>query len=236
MNDTDELVQLPDPAVQPLVHPLDLPEARGTFRRAWVVSTLSDPAVALCVAALVWAASRNVLAPVLAGVSLIGFGALAGRFFDGEAWAYIPRRRQDRGRPLPAAWDLTSSVLFGVLLAAGLLATVGRLAQGDIPVDVRRFTLGMAVAAAAVIVADFVVKVGTRRGAARRRAWSSLPGVIAVVGSVLAAVLVWFDGLAQGWSALTSAGAATMLAIGAAAGAWRHLDARRVASGSTSST
>ena len=28
----EELVDLPDPATQPLVHPLDLPEARTEFR------------------------------------------------------------------------------------------------------------------------------------------------------------------------------------------------------------
>jgi hypothetical protein len=29
MNDINELVDLPDPATHPLVHPLDLPQARG---------------------------------------------------------------------------------------------------------------------------------------------------------------------------------------------------------------
>jgi hypothetical protein len=34
MNDINELVDLPDPAVHPLVHPLDLPQARRPYRTA----------------------------------------------------------------------------------------------------------------------------------------------------------------------------------------------------------
>jgi hypothetical protein len=34
MNDINELVDLPDPAVNPLVHPLDLPKARRPYRTA----------------------------------------------------------------------------------------------------------------------------------------------------------------------------------------------------------
>jgi hypothetical protein len=43
MNDINELVDLPDPAIHPLVHPLDLPQARRPFRTAWLVGALTSP-------------------------------------------------------------------------------------------------------------------------------------------------------------------------------------------------
>ena len=46
MNDINELVELPDPAVQPLVHPLDLPRGRRLFRSSWLVGVLTSPPVA----------------------------------------------------------------------------------------------------------------------------------------------------------------------------------------------
>jgi hypothetical protein len=46
VNDINELVDLPDPTTHPLVHPLDLPEARRPFRISWLIGTLTSPPVA----------------------------------------------------------------------------------------------------------------------------------------------------------------------------------------------
>jgi hypothetical protein len=43
MNDVTELVELPDPATHPLVHPLDVPQARRPFRTAWLIGALTSP-------------------------------------------------------------------------------------------------------------------------------------------------------------------------------------------------
>ena len=109
MTDTAELVDLPDPAVRLLVRPLDLRPARPLFRRLWLVGTLTSPPVAFCAAALVWSPSQSYVAAVAVGVALVGVGAWAGRCLDDEPWAFIPRRRQDRRRPLPVSWELASA-------------------------------------------------------------------------------------------------------------------------------
>jgi hypothetical protein len=106
MNDINELVDLPDPATHPLVHPLDLPQARRPFRTSWLIGARTSPPVAALVAVIVWFASHNYLVPLVAGAAIVGFGELAGRVYREQAWAFIPRRRQDRRRPRPALWEL----------------------------------------------------------------------------------------------------------------------------------
>ena len=96
-----EEVDLPDPEVQRLVHPLDLPQARAQFRTGWLIGALTSLPVSALVAAIVGYASGSVLPPIIAFVALAVFGALAGRWYTDRAWDYIPRKRQDRDRPLP---------------------------------------------------------------------------------------------------------------------------------------
>ena len=67
MNDINELVDLPDPATHPLVHPLDLPQARRPFRTAWLIGALTSPPVAALVAVIIWFASHSYLVPLVAG-------------------------------------------------------------------------------------------------------------------------------------------------------------------------
>ncbi|UNX53725.1 hypothetical protein MF406_12100 [Georgenia sp. TF02-10] len=110
-----EIVDLPDPAVRPLVHPLDVPPARRLFRAATVVGALTGPYAGLGLAALVWFASASWLPPLVAGAALVGLGALARRYLTAQAWGFIPRRRQDRGRPLPLTWQLGQALAVAVV-------------------------------------------------------------------------------------------------------------------------
>jgi hypothetical protein len=59
VNEIRELVDLPDPAVRPLVHPLDVPEASRPFRTSWLIGALTSPAFGLCVAAIIWFGAGN---------------------------------------------------------------------------------------------------------------------------------------------------------------------------------
>jgi hypothetical protein len=148
MTDIAEIVDLPDPAVRPLVHPLDLPPARPLFRRWCLVGTVTSPPVAFCAGGLVWFASQGYVAAVAVGVALVGVGAWAGRCLDDEAWAFIPRRRWDGGRSLPLSGELASAALLAGLLVAVLLLVAGRLAQPGVPSPVRAVVFGMGAAAA----------------------------------------------------------------------------------------
>ena len=77
-------------------------------------------------AVLVWFASRNYLVPLVSGATIIGFGRLASRATENQAWALIPSRRRDLQRPLPASWQLGS----GLAMATVLWGTALMLAAG----------------------------------------------------------------------------------------------------------
>jgi hypothetical protein len=235
LNDITELVDLPDPAVQPLVHPLDLPPARRPFRASWLIGALTSPPVAALAAVIIWFASHNYLVPLLAGAAIAGFGQLAAGAFREQAWAFIPRKRQDRRRPLPASWELGSGLALAAVLAAALLLATFRLDRPDVAVQVRAFTFGMGAAAGLLVVADFFAKLLRSRGRALRRVLFPLPGVMAVAGSLAVAYGVLFGSAGPDAPAALLWGAAAMLLEAAAVGAWKLARARRGSSRRTAS-
>jgi hypothetical protein len=221
----EELVDLPDPGTQLLVHPLDLPEARTQFRNGWLVGSATSLPVAALVAGIVAYLGHGVAGPIIAFLALTVFGALAGRWFTNRAWDYIPRKRQDRDRPLPRSWDIAAAAILALALGVALLLIVFRLDDADVPVDVRSFTFGMCVVAALLVVADAVI--GLLRPAGRSRAVASLPGVAVVAIATVLAWFAWFDGDANG--SLLFWGAASMAAAGVLVGAGRLWERRRTA-------
>jgi uncharacterized membrane protein len=72
------------------------------FRTSLLIGAMTSPAVWLCLATIVWFGSRSYVVPLIAGFATVGIGALVGQVFRDQAWAFIPRRRQDRHRSLPA--------------------------------------------------------------------------------------------------------------------------------------
>jgi hypothetical protein len=220
-----EEVELPDPETQPLVHPLDLPEARVQFRNAWLIGACTSLPVATLVAAILAYVGRTAVGPIIAFVALVVFGTLATRWSTARAWDYIPRKRQDRDRPLPALWDIASSGILALVFGVALLLIVFRLERDDVPLDVRAFTFGMCVVAAVLVVADVVF--GLIRSARRRRALAGLPGALVVAAATILAFVLWFDGDAGSpellWGAVTMAAAAVIV------GATRLWERRRTA-------
>ncbi len=223
--DIREEVDLPDPDVQPLVHPLDLPAARGSFRAGRLIAALTSLPVAALVAAIIAYASRNALPPIIVFLALVVLGAAASRWFTDRAWDYIPRKRQDRARPLPGAWEVASAAVLALVLGVALLLVVFRLDDPDVPGAVRAYTFGMCAVAALLVVADAVS--GLLRPSARRRALAGLPGALVVAGATVLAWAQWFDGDADTvnlfWGAVTMAVAALLV------GAARLWDRRRTA-------
>jgi hypothetical protein len=232
MNDVPELVELPDPATHPLVHPLDLPQARRPFRTAWLIGALTSPPMGALAAVIIWFASHDYLVPLLAGAAIIGFGQLASGVFREQAWAFIPRKRQDRQLPLPLSWELGSGLALAAVLAVALLLVTFRLARPDVSVGVRAFTFGMGAAAGLLVVADFAIKLLQYRGPARRRVLFPLPGVLAAVGSLVVAYGVLFGSAGPGAPATLLWGAAAMLVAGAGVGIWKRSRVRSTSAAS----
>jgi hypothetical protein len=221
----EELVDLPDPETQPLVHPLDLPEARREFSIGWLIGSATSLPVAALVAGIVAYLSRGVVGPIVAFLALTVLGALASRWFTNRAWDYIPRKRQDRARPVPRGWELGAAAILALVLGVALLLIVFRLDDPDVPLDVRSFTFGMCVVAALLVLADTVI--GLLRPAGRRRALASLPGVAVVAVATVLAWITWFDGDADG--AMLFWGAVSMTAAGVLVGAGKLWERRRTA-------
>jgi putative flippase GtrA len=226
MNTITELVDLPDSAVQPLVHPLDLPDARGQFRTSWLISTLTNPAVGLCIAAIIWFGSHSYVVPLIAGAAIIGFGAIASRFFRDEAWAFIPRKRQDRRRPLPRAWEFGSGLLLAAVLAVALLLVAFGLHQPDVAAGVREFTFGMAAAVGLLVAVDSLYRVRTNRGTEMGGALFILPGAVAVIASIALAYVILFGSSGPNSSTTVLLGAAAILTIGVGVGVWKYVEGR----------
>jgi MFS family permease len=226
MNAITELVDLPDPAAQLLVHPLDLPSARGLFRSSWLISTFSSPSVGLCIAAIIWFGSHSFVVPLIAGAVIIGFGALASRYFRDEAWAFIPRKRQDRHRPLPLAWEFGSGLLLAIVLALALLLVAFRLHQPDVAVGVREVTFGMGAAVGLLVAVDSLRRIPSRQGTELGRALFILPGVFALIASIAIGYSVVFGTSGPDSSTTVLFSAAAMLAIGAVVGVWKYVEGR----------
>jgi hypothetical protein len=192
-----------------------------------LIGALTGPPVAALAAVIIWFASHNYLVPLLAGAAILGVGQLASGVYREQAWAFVPRKRQDRQRPLPTSWELGSGLALAVVLALALLLVTFRLDQPDVSAQVREFTFGMAAVAGLLVVADFAAKLLGSHGPARRWILFRLPGVLAVVGSLGVAYGVLFGSSGPAAPATVLLGAAAMMVAAAGVGIWKLVDGRR---------
>lgn len=183
MKTVRELVDLPD---RPLVHPLDVADARPPYLISWLLSVLTSPAAVAVLVVVLWFVARpRFVAPVV-GVLVLVAGQAAAAWYRREAWAFIPRGRQDRDRVLPL-WDVARAVLLAVAIGVAMCLLAWRLRQLDGIVD---YVAG-AYAGIALIVA---VQAGWAALRARQReALLALPGLAAVVVATVYAVLPGVD-------------------------------------------
>lgn len=143
MKHIHEAVALPDATTHPLVHPLDLAEARRPFVVAWGLSVLTLPTVFFAFAAMLWSISNNYVTPILVPIVVIASSVFARRYLESEAWAHIPRRRQDRGRRMPVVWSILKSALSALALLFGLILITLWIVGRDLSADVTAYIVGM---------------------------------------------------------------------------------------------
>jgi hypothetical protein len=221
-----ETVALPDPEVQPLVHPLDLPDARRNFRLAYWVRTLTSPGTALVIAAITWFYDASWVRPVFIFAVLVILGHFAVAWSDRQAWSFIPRKRQDRARPLPFEWDFTASLIRASLFGFGIAVLVSTLSLGRPYLDdgINEYVVGMGAVAAALSI--IVLGIRLARGKNKRSAAFDIPPTLAVALGVLFAYWALFREYEPSWPDLLT-GASIMLVAGILVGIWKLIEQRR---------
>lgn len=142
MSAMSERVSLPDPSAQRLLHPADVAQAHPAYVRGWVMSVLAAPEVLTLVAALAWVLSGSWITAALAVLSTGVVAELARRHLMSEAWAHIPRKRQDRTRDTPAPYALVEAVIRPAAMAAGVVLVL--IGLTDHAAGVRSWALGSA--------------------------------------------------------------------------------------------
>lgn len=212
MKTIHEAADLPDPAIRPLVHPLDLPQARKPFATAWWLSVLTTPTVFFGMAAVLWAISNNYVTPIVVPIIVVVAAVFARKYYLSEAWAYIPRKRQDHSRRMPTSWSVLKSALSALIFLFGLIALIQWFVNQSLPSAVSAYSVGMGAGLVLIMVINLVWTLVTPS-----RLNASLGGWL----PQLVSLLVVTAALAYGYQALTATGApdawATLdLLIGAA--------------------
>ena len=227
MSDIAEIVDLPDRSVRPLVHPLDLAEAASPYRAAWLIELLTGPPVGLAIGALIWALTGNLIVGLIAALPVVAIGSYASRARRDEAWAFVPRNRQDRGRVLPNAWELTAGIVDGAAVVAVAALVAERLGQPDISVGIREFTFGAGLAVVVLAALDLGSSLVNGRGTFVGRPRFGVPILLALVFAVAIAATVLFGGMGLRVTLTMLLGAASILVAGAVYLGWRSFISAR---------
>jgi hypothetical protein len=230
MADITELVDLPDPSVQQLVHPIDVDAAAFRYRFGWLIGLLTAPAVALAVGVVAWRLGAGYVLPVVAGLSTAALGRSVSRAHIEASWAYVPYRRQDRSRALPPRWQLVAGAVSGFAIVIAVALAAPALAAPT-PAGLRQWVLGAGAATAALLAVDLASSALLGRGSYVSRLWYALPIVLGVAVAVMIAWSTLADSLTSLMTLDAALGALFMLAVGGALAAWQLVERRRPLSG-----
>lgn len=135
-------VNLPEPASGSLLHPLDVTEARGYYMIAAFLRLLISPCVFVAMMLMLWVVSNNAVSPVVGPFVGLTVTAYVERRFRADAWAHIPRRRQDAGRDEPIILASTTRAIELVLLLLAIAAFVSSMGVREVPTMVASAALG----------------------------------------------------------------------------------------------
>lgn len=140
----------------PLLHPLDIKEARSYYLVATLLRAFVSPAVLTALMLCLWAVSNNPVTPVLGPVVAVTLIAYVERKFRTDAWAYVPRRRQDAGRDEPVALASLARGVEVALLAGAMVGFVSSLGVRAVPTQVGSIALGVVVGLALIVVGTWL--------------------------------------------------------------------------------
>lgn len=186
MNDIKEVIDLPPADIKPLLHPLDVPAARGAYLASWWLQRAASLPVAFLLGVVLWVFTGNLIAPIVGPASVLTIAMIASRQCALRAWDYIPRKRQDRSPQATAVLQLTASFIDALALVTGLLVLIAWLAVHEVPEQVAAYAIG-AGAGIALLQLGEVAVAAVRRPRDRVVIASRLLALAAVATAVVVA-------------------------------------------------
>ncbi|MGC0268143.1 hypothetical protein ACPROK_00930 [Glutamicibacter soli] len=209
MNEMNEAVDLPDFSKKKFLHPLDVAEARALYLRGWWFARLNSVPVLVAIGAVVWVATNDLFAALVAPAGSLAIGLLSSRWFIARAWDYIPRKRQlneGAGR-----WRVIASVIDAVailVIAAVVIVSIQTAAPDP---GVIAFATGSGIGVALVQATELFA--GWKHGAENLETAKRL---ILLAAVFVATATVGLIGLGTVWGAWTigtvAMGAVTVVA------------------------
>src|SRR5690554_1805708 len=196
MKTVRETVALPDATEHPLVHPLDLADSRKPFIASWWLSVLTMPTVVFFFAALLWTVSNNYVTPIVVPIATAICSTLLAAYLRKEAWAYIPRKRQDSQRRLPARWSLARSAISTASLLAGLVLLTIWLVGLDVDTGVHGYVIGSALGIVMLMVVGLLwTAFAPARLSASFGSWTEQAARLVAVAAAIVVGWLVFDAL-----------------------------------------
>ena len=134
------------------LHPLDVGEARSDYLVATLLRLFVSPSVLTAVMLLLWVVSNNPVTPMGGPVVAVTLIAYVERKFRTDAWAYIPRRRQDAGRDEPVILASLARGIEVLLLAGAVVSYASSVGVRAVPTQVASVALGVMAGLALIVV------------------------------------------------------------------------------------
>jgi hypothetical protein len=117
------------------------------------MSVVGSAQVLVLLGALVWTLTGHYAAPALAVVSTGVIAEVVRRHHLTGAWAFIPRRRQDRHRPDPTTWSLLRAAVLSLSMVAGVVLILAGFAERAHESGIRSYSVGAAAGVAVTMLA-----------------------------------------------------------------------------------
>lgn len=179
------------PASDAALHPLDVDEARGYYLVAALLRWFVSPSVLVAMMLLLWVVSDNSWTPVVGPLVGLTLTAYVERRFRSDAWAYIPRRRQDAGRDEPIALAGIARGAEVVFLSGAVSAFVSSVGVREVPTAAGSVALGSLLGLALAIV----VTLCWDHSAPRDHRFAPAPTVVTDLASIATLLLLFWGGL-----------------------------------------
>lgn len=186
MSSQFDRVNLPDPTSDSLLHPLDVEEARGSYLVATLLRLCVSPSVLTAMMLFLWVVSNNTVSPAVSSLITLTVAAYTERRFRTDAWAHIPRRRQDVGRDEPTILASLARFVELALLSAAVVAFVSSVGIREVPTTVSSVALGAMAGVAMAVVATLLWD----RSAPRDHRFAPEPSIVTnIFGALVLLVL-----------------------------------------------